>query len=144
MLKMWKLFRETNSLEFWNVQNVRMENYRPGHSSLLVLVFFSSPNSAFCCPQKQGEILHGFSGSSPCQGLVWQDPVPYQGPVIWIICSAHARLLMLCSCLGATSDTPETVLVHLVSSSSFSSRGGTFPRMECCVTLACVQRVVRK
>lgn len=68
-----------------------------------------------------------------------------QGPMIRAIGSAHARLLMLCRCSRATSCTAETVLlVHLAMRSSFSSHCGTLPEMECCATLACVQRAVHR
>lgn len=58
------------SLEFQNLQNVRLQNEGTGHSTLLALVLFCCPKSAFCPPQKQWKILHGCSRGSPCQGLV--------------------------------------------------------------------------
>lgn len=105
--KLWKLFRQNNSLEFQNLQNVRLQNEGTGHSTLLALVLFCCPKSAFCPPQQQWEILHGCGRGSQCQGLVWQDPAPRSG--IWAVCSACARLLQLCNCSRAASSTVKQI-----------------------------------
>lgn len=95
--RLWKLFREINSLEFWNLQNERLQNEGTGHSNLLALVLFSCLKSAFCPSQKQWEILHGCSRGCHCQGLVWQDPPLVQGsglsavPVLGSCSSAIAQ-----------------------------------------------------
>lgn len=140
--RLWKLFRETNSLEFWNLQNVRLQSEETGHSTLLILQLFSHPKSAFCPPQKQWEILHGCIRGSQCQGLVWQDPAPRQGPGVWAVCSACARLLKLCSCSRATSCTVQQI-------SQFSQHWAVpflltvvHSQIQPCATCVRVQRVV--
>lgn len=120
--KLWKLFRETNSLEFWNLQNERLQNERTGHSTLLALVLFSCPKTAFCPPQKQWEIVHGCSRGSQCQGLVWQDPAPHQG---------LAPGLSAVPVLGSWSSAPEQPAVQWNRSPSCPSTE-QFPSFSLC------------
>lgn len=140
--RLWKLFRETNSLEFQNLQNVRLQNEGTGHSTLLALVLFSCPKSAFCPPQKQWDTLHGCSWGSPCQGLVWQDPAPRQG-----LGSGLSAVLVPGSWSSAVAQVQPAVQWNRSPTSPSTEQFPSFSlwyisQMECCATCACVQRVV--